>query len=94
MTFTVNFERFYTLTLKRKPEKRKPFSKKTGVPLFSKSTKIENFHTKTTLSQINVKTNRLWSTKWAYHKERTFATNYLIFSKILFQLKTLYKELI
>ena len=87
MTFTVNFERFYTLTLKRKPEKRKPFSKKTGVPLFSKSTKIENFHTKTTLSQINVKTNRLWGTKWAYHEERSFATKYLIFSKILFQFK-------
>ena len=29
------------------------------------------------------------STKWAYHMERSFVSNYLIFSKILFQFKNL-----
>ena len=55
------------------------------------STKIENttLSYKTTLSKANVKTNRLDSTKWTYHKERSFASNYFIFSKILFQFKTL-----
>ena len=30
------------------------------------------------------------STKWTYHKERSFANNYLIFLKILFQFKNLF----
>ena len=37
--------------------------------------------------EANVKTNRMGSTEQTYHKERTFASNYLIFSKILFQFK-------
>ena len=41
------------------------------------STKIENasFSYKTTISEVNVKTNRMMSTKWTYHKERRFASN-------------------
>ena len=36
------------------------------------STKIDNitFPYKTALSEANVKTNRIGSTKWTYHKER------------------------
>ena len=43
------------------------------------STKIENapFPFKTALSETNVKTNRMVSTKWTYHKERSFSGNYL-----------------
>ena len=55
------------------------------------STKIENtsFPYKTAISEANVKTNRMVSTKWTYHKERSFASNYFIFLKILFQFKNL-----
>ena len=44
-------------------------------------TKIENtsFPYKTALSEATVKTNRMVTTKWTYHKERSFASNYLIF---------------
>ena len=52
---------------------------------------IENvsFSYKTVLSDANVKTNRMESTKWTYHKERSFASNYFMFLKILFQFKNL-----
>ena len=53
------------------------------------STKIENlsFLYKTAMSEANVKTNRIVSTKWTYNKEQNFASNYFIFLKILFQFK-------
>ena len=35
------------------------------------------------------KTNGMGSTKWTYHKELSFASNYFIFLKILFQFKNL-----
>ena len=56
-----------------------------------KSTKIESatFPYKTALSETNVKAKRMGSRKWTYHKERSFASNYFIFSKILFQFKNL-----
>ena len=43
------------------------------------STKIENatFPYKTALS--DVKTSRMRSTKWTYHKEQSFVSNYFIF---------------
>ena len=34
---------------------------------------------KTALSKTNVKTNRMWSTKWTYHIRPGFATNFFIF---------------
>ena len=41
------------------------------------STKIDNitFLYKTALSEANVRTNRMGSTKWNYHKEQSFASN-------------------
>ena len=58
---------------------------------FVGSTKIENasFPYKTVISEPNVKTNRMASVKWSYHKERSFASNCFIFLKILFQFKNL-----
>ena len=55
------------------------------------STKIENasFPYKTAMSEANVKTNRRVSTKWTNHKEKSFASNYFLFLKILFQFKNL-----
>ena len=46
------------------------------------------------ISKANVQTNRVWSTKWTYHKERSFASKYFIFWKCCFNLKTFYRELI
>ena len=40
---------------------------------------------KTAISEANVRTNRIVTTKWAYHRELSFAGNYFIFSKVLFQ---------
>ena len=43
----------------------------------AESTTIENalFPYKTALSKTNVKTNRMGSKKWTYHKEHSFPTN-------------------
>ena len=65
---------------------------KTGVPFLVESTKIESatFPHKTALSEANVKTNRMGSTKWTYRKERSFPSNYFVFLKNLFQCKYLF----
>ena len=71
-----------TLILKQTLWKMDTFFKKTEVPFFLfESTKIENVSSsyKTTVPEANVKTNRMWSTKWTYHKERRFANNYFLF---------------
>ena len=51
------------------------------------TTKIGNtkFSFKTALSEANVKTNRMATTKWTYHKEWRFASNCFIFLENLFQ---------
>ena len=66
-------------------------NKKLEYCFLAESTKIENasFPYKTAISEANVKTNRMVTTKWAYHRERSFASNYFIFLKILFQFKNL-----
>ena len=64
--------------------------KKLDYRFLVESTKIDNitFPYKTALSEVNVKTNRMRSTKWTYQKE-SFASNYFPFSKILFQFRNL-----
>ena len=80
---------FNTLTLKQIFWKTKTFFKKLEYCFLVESTKIENasFPYKSAISEANVKTNRMVTTKWTYHKERSFASNYFIFLKILFQFK-------
>ena len=82
---------FNTLTLKQISWQTKTFFKKLEYRFLVESTKIENpsLSYKTTISKANVKTNRMVSTKFAYHKERSFVSNYFIFLKILFQFKNL-----
>ena len=82
---------FNTLTLKQIFWKTKTFFKKLGYRFLVESTKIENtsFLYKTVISEANVKTNRMMSTKWTYYKKRSFASNYFVFLKILFQFKNL-----
>ena len=73
------------------------FSKKLEYRLLVESTKIEkvSFPFKNGISESNVKTNGMVSTKWTYHKERIFAGNYfIIFEYFCFSLQTSHKELI
>ena len=55
------------------------------------STKIKSasFPYKTSISEANVKANRIMNTNWTYHKEWSFTNNYFILLKILFRLKNL-----
>ena len=82
---------FNTVTLKQIFWVTDTFIKKLEYRFLAESTKIENasFPYKTTMSEANVKTNRIASTKWTYHKERGFASNSFIFLKVLFQFKNL-----
>ena len=77
---------FNALTLIQIFWKTKTFFKKLEYRFLVESTKIENasFPYKTAISEANVKTNRMVSIKWTYHKEQSFANNYFIFLKILF----------
>ena len=77
---------FNTLTLKQIFRKTKTIFKKLGYRFSVESTKIENasFLHKTAMSEANVKTNKMVTTKWTYHKERSFAGNYFIFWKFCF----------
>ena len=87
---------FNTLTLKPVVLKTKTFFKKLEYLFLVASTRIQNatFPYKPALSEANVKTNRMWSTKWIYRKERSFASNCLFFWKFCFSLRTSHKELI
>ena len=81
---------FNTLTLQQIFRKTKNFSKKLEHCFFVESTKIESatFPYKTALSEDNVKTNRIGSTKWSYSNDRSFPIKYFNFSdKILFHFK-------
>ena len=82
---------FSTLTFKQIFWKTKIFFKTLGYLVLVENTKIENatFTYKIALSEANVETKRMGSTKWIYHKEPSFASNYFIFSKLLFQFKNL-----
>ena len=80
-----------TLTLKQIFWKTKKFFKKLEYHFLIESRKIENapFPYKTALSEANVKTNKMVSTKGTYQKERSFASNCFNFLKILFRYKNL-----
>ena len=82
VTISESFRRFqYFLVLKQIFWKNKTFFKKLEYRILVEVTKIENtsFPFKTALSEANVKTNRMATTKWTYHKEWSFVSNYLIF---------------
>ena len=75
------FNVFNTLTLKQIFWKTKAFVKKLEYRFLVDSTKIENasFPYKTAITEANVKTNRMVTTKWTYRKEQSFASSYFIF---------------
>ena len=86
---------FNTLTLKQIFWKTKTFFKKLEY-WFLKALRLKtyHFHTKLPYQKPMLRQIKWVSTKWIHHKERSFTSNYFIFLKILFQLKTSYKELI
>ena len=87
---------FNTLTLNRFSGKQKPFPKNQSIYYFLvENTKFKNasFRRKTAIPETNVKTNRMLSIKWTYHKEQSFASNYF-FLKFYFSLRTSYEKLI
>ena len=88
---------FNTLTSKQISWWTKTFLKKLEHRFFVESTKIENasFPHKTVISEANVGTNRVVSTKKKKKKNRSIASNYLIFFwKFRFSLNASFKELI
>ena len=88
---------FNTLTLKQIFWKTKTFFKKLEYRFLVEATKIENmpFPFKTALLEANVKSNRMATAKWTYHREWSLASNYLIhFWRICFSFRTSWKELI
>ena len=88
------FWRFWTL--KQIFWKTKTFFEKLEYLFLVESTKIEktSFPYKNVTSEANVKTNRMVTSKRTYQKERTFASNYFIFWKFCFSLRTSYKEMV
>ena len=81
---------FNILTLKQIFWKTKSFVKKLEHRFLVETTKTENisFPFKTALSETNVKTNRMATTKLTYHNEWSFASNYFIFWKIFSSFRT------
>ena len=79
-TISENFERFQYCNFETYFLENETF-KKLEYRFLVERTKIENasFPYKTAISEANVKTNRTVTTKWAYHRERSFASNYFIF---------------
>ena len=78
---------FNTLTLEQIFWKTKTFFKKLEYHFLVETTKIENtsFPFKTALSETNVKTNRMATTKWTYRKKWSFSRNDFIFLEKFFQ---------
>ena len=91
MTTSENFKPFQYFNFEVDFLENENLFQKPGVLFLVESTKIENpsFPCKTALSEANVKTNKMVTTKWTYHRERSFASNYFIFSKMSFQFKNL-----
>ena len=81
---------FNILALKEILWKMKTFFKKLENYFLVESTQTENasFPNKTALSEGSVNENRMVDAKWTCHKERSFASDYLIFKKILFPHKS------
>ena len=86
-----NFGRFQYFNFEKDFWKLQTFLKKLEYHFLIKSTIIQSaiFPHKTALSEANGNTNRMGSTKWTYHKERSFTSNCFIFLKIFFQFKNL-----
>ena len=91
-----NLNFFNTLILKQIFGKTKNIFKKLEHHFLVESTRIKNagFPCKSTLSEANVKANRMVGKKMTYHKGWSFASNYFISWKFCFSWRTSSKGLI
>ena len=91
VTISENFKRFQYFIFKTDFLEYETLFKKLEYHFLVESTKIENasFPYKTAISEANDKTNKMVTTKWTYHKERSFASNYFVFLKKFFQFNNL-----
>ena len=95
VTSSENFKHFYYFDFKTDFQENENFFKKLEYCFLVESTKIEKASfplisiQNRSISEANVKTNRMVSTKWTYHKEQSFASNHFIVLKISFQFKNL-----
>ena len=91
MTIHENFEHFQYFNIETDFLENENLFQKPGVPFLVEPTKTEkaSFPYKTAISEANAKANRKVTTKWAYHRQLSFASNYFIFFKVLLQLKKL-----
>ena len=71
MTISESFKRFQYFNFETNFLENENFFQKIEVPFLVETTKIEStsFPFKTALSEANVKTNRMATTKWTYDKE-------------------------
>ena len=90
MAITQSFEHFQYFSFERNSLKNENFFQKLENDFLVESTQTENasFSNKTALSEGSVNENRMVDAKWTCHKERSFASDYLIFKKILFPHKS------
>ena len=95
LRFTKKFELVFVLTEKNVQRFHFKTNKK-SISFLVKSTEIKSvtFPYKTALSEINVKTNRMCSTKWTYQLSGVLPITTLFLWKFCFSLKTSNKELI
>ena len=86
VTISESIKRFNTLTLKQIFWKTKTLFKKLEYSFLVGTINIKNtsFPFKTALPEANVKTNRMATKKWTYHKEWSSASNYFFFFENLF----------
>ena len=90
---------FNTLTLRQIFCKMKSFCEKLVCCFSVESTRIENasFPYKTAISEANVETNRMvttkWNGEWIFAKNRVLPVTTLVFWKFYSSLRTSYKEL-
>ena len=91
---------FNILTLKQILWKTKTFLKNWSTVFYLKAQRLKMHHLHAKLPyQANVKTYRIVCTKWTYHKEKSFASNFILpitlfFWKFCFSLRASCKELI
>ena len=81
VTISKRFKRFSYINFNSNFLKNKNLFQKLEYRFLVETTKIENklFPFKTALSEASVKTNRIVTPKWIYHKEWSFASNCFIF---------------
>ena len=81
VTITENFERFQYFNSESDFLENEKLLQKTEWSFLVESNKIEStsFLCKSDISEANVKTNRMTSTKWIYHKEQSFSRNHFVF---------------